>query len=473
MGENGHRARQSVGEAGIEGRQKAYRFSRRQLLAYAFPAMVASCAVVPVNAILPTLYAKHASVSVVAAGSVFFLRSIYDAVSDVIIGYLSDRTTGWLGPRLPWIIAGGILTALSVAMLYRVPETADVIYFGVWTIAFFTGTTMIGIPHNAWGSELSPEYAESTRIFSYRSFFDSLGTFTVSATPLILMFLGVLRTSDYSLEAVKALGVIIMVLMPLSIVTATLFAPRAKPRVVHEVKLFDVLDAIRKNRIFLRFICAYIIAGFGYGFFVALIFPYITSYLGIGEAFPVILLVVTSVQILVIPAWTWIINRLGKHRAWAWGWITNSLVMLPLWFVAPGKDAVVPVVVALGLYAATNGVSAIAPFSLLGNIADYDRLKTRRNHAGQFFAFMLFATKLLGSAGGVGLILLGGVFGYDLSDAAENTDFARFGMLLLFIVVPGLFQLASVALIWNFPLDERRQNIIARRLEQYDRETAT
>ncbi|MEE4219037.1 MAG: hypothetical protein V2I48_15600 [Xanthomonadales bacterium] len=67
--------------------------------------------------------------------------------------------------------------------------------------------------------------------------------------------------------------------------------------------------------------------------------------------------------------------------------------------------------------------------------------------------------------GGLALIVLGAVFGYELAEGAANTHFANQGMLYMFILAPGIFQLASLPLIWNFPIDERRQGIIRRRLQ--------
>jgi Na+/melibiose symporter-like transporter len=101
-------------------------------------------------------------------------------------------------------------------------------------------------------------------------------------------------------------------------------------------------------------------------------------------------------------------------------------------------------------------------------VVDYDRLRTGIDRGGNYFAFMMFAVKMLGSTGGVALIALGSIFGYQLAEGSVNTHFANMGMLYMFILAPGIFQLGSVFLIWNFPIDQRRQDIIRRRLESLD-----
>lgn len=423
---------------------------------------------VPVNAILPTLYAQHANVTVAAVGTVFLLRSIYDAVSDQVIGFLSDKTRTRIGARLPWIIAGSLVVISSGLMLFRIPMTAGVFYFGIWTFVFFTGTTMVGIPYFAWANELTSDYEQTSRVFAYKGFFETAGSMLFSVIPMALVFLGVYTTTAYTREMTWLFGLIVLVALPLSVAAAFLGAPRGHTFPGKRTTIAGLVRSVAGNRPFQRFITAYVVAGTGYGFFVALVFPFTTSYLGVGDAFPMILLVTTVSALVSVPVWIRIVYWLGKHRAWAWGWIANSLVLIPLIWVPPGESAKIPATVMMGLYGLTNGVSMIAPFSILGDVVDYDRLRTGVDRGGNYYAFMMFAVKLLGSAGGIALIVLGAVFGYNLAEGAVNDDFANMGLLYMFVLTPGIFQLASVTLIWNFPIDARRQSVIRRRLETLD-----
>ena len=439
-----------------------------QLLAWALPSLVLSLSMVPVNAVLPTLYAQHAQVSVAAIGTIFLLRSMYDAVSDQVIGFLSDRTRTRIGARLPWIISGGVVTIVGMLMLFRIPPDAGVVYFSIWTLVFFTGATMVGIPYFAWGNELTSDYEESSRVFAFKGFFDNVGSMLFSVIPIAVVFFGLMATTEYTPDMVWMLGMIVLVAMPVTIAGAFFLAPRGHVDKAPRTTLLELFRSVKGNRPFQRFIAAYLIAGTGYGFFVALIYPFISSYLQIGEAFPMILLVTTICGLAGVPLWIRIVYKLGKHRAWGWGWIFNSIVLVPMIWVEPGESAIIPTAVLMGLYGLTNGVSAIAPFSILGDVVDYDRLKTGVDRGGNYFAFMMFAVKMLGSTGGVALIVLGAVFGYELAEGSVNTHFADMGMLYMFILAPGIFQLGSIPLIWNFPIDERRQGIIRRRLESLD-----
>ncbi len=442
--------------------------SNIQVIAWALPGMVLSLSMVPVNAVLPTLYAQHAKVSLTAVGTIFLLRSIYDALSDQLIGFLSDRTRTRIGARLPWILSGGVVTVVGTVMLFRIPSDAGVTYFAGWTLVYFTGATMVGIPYMAWGSELTSDYAERSRVFAFKGFFESVGSMLFSVIPIVVVFLGIMESTEYSLDMVWLLAMIVLVAMPLTLWGAFVLAPRGLVSRKPGTTLITLYRSVKDNRPFQRFFIAYVIAGTGYGFFVALVYPFVASYLGIGESFPMILLVTTLCSLAGIPLWARIVYLLGKHRAWAWGWLVNSLVLVPMIWVEPGESAVIPTAVLMGLYGLTNSVSFIAPFSILGDVVDYDRMKTGVDRGGNYYAFMMFSVKLLGSSGGLALILLGSLFGYDLAENAVNSDFANAGMLYMFILAPGLFQMASILLIWNFPIDARRQAIIRRRLEATD-----
>jgi len=439
-----------------------------QLLAWALPSLVLSLSMVPVNAVLPTLYAQHAQVSVAAVGTIFLLRSMYDAVSDQVIGFLSDRTRTRIGARLPWILSGAVVTIVGMLMLFRIPPDAGVAYFTLWTLVFFTGATMVGIPYFAWGNELTSDYDESSRVFAFKGFFDNVGSMLFSVIPIAVVFFGLMTTTEYTPDMVWMLGMIVLVAMPVTNMGAFFLAPRGHVSTTKRTTLMELFRSVKGNRPFQRFIAAYLIAGTGYGFFVALIYPFISSYLQIGHAFPMILLVTTISALVSVPLWIRIVYKLGKHRAWAWGWLANSIVLVPMIWVEPGESAVIPAAILMGLYGLTNGVSAIAPFSILGDVVDYDRLKTGVDRGGNYFAFMMFAVKMLGSTGGLALIVLGAFFGYELAEGSVNTHFANMGMLYMFILAPGIFQLGALPLIWNFPIDERRQVIIRKRLGSLD-----
>lgn len=444
----------------------APRHGNRAMLAYVLPTIAAGTVLGPITAILPSLYAKYTHVTLAALGSLFVVLRIVDAVSDPLVGYWSDRTRSVRHGRKPWVIAGALIVSVSAWFLFRIPPSADIIYLAGWSILFYIGYTMHEVPHMAWGSELTPDYERRAKLFSFRSMADTTGGFIYTLLPPILFYLGVTRSTDYTPAVFHQLGYGVLVLFPLMITIAARYAPAGDVGTPAHGDLRGLLSGAFHNPPLLRFLGAYVVAGAGSGIFAALIFPYFDSYLHIGDKVSYLLLTAMIAQFVSQPFWARIVTLIGKHRCWAYGWIANSCVLVPMALIKPGPGAVWPAMFAVAIYSFTNGVSSVAPMSLLADVADYELMKHGVDRTANYYAFMLFLAKMTGSVGGLIFVFLGVVFGYRIADGAVNTEFANLGMLIAFCVLPSVFQLMAIPLIWNFPIDRRRHDIIRRRLER-------
>jgi glycoside/pentoside/hexuronide:cation symporter, GPH family len=318
----------------------------------------------------------------------------------------------------------------------------------------------------AWGSELTPDYEQRAKLFSLRSMADTTGGFVYTLLPPALFYLGITATTDYTPTVFRRLGYAVVLLFPLMIAIAARFAPAGDVGTPAHGDLRGLLSGTLRNPPLLRFLAAYVVAGAGTGIFAALFFPYFDSYLHIGDKVTYLLLTAMIAQFVSQPFWAKIVSLIGKHRCWAYGWIVNSCVLVPMVFIKPGPAAVWPVLVCMALYSFTNGVSSVAPMSLLADVADYEMLKRGVDRTANYYAFMLFLAKMTASVGGLVFVFLGAVFGYQIAEGAHNTDFANRGMLLAFCVLPSAFQLMAIPFIWNFPIDRRRHDIIRRRLQR-------
>jgi len=132
--------------------------------------------------------------------------------------------------------------------------------------------------------------------------------------------------------------------------------------------------------------------------------------------------------------------------------------------IEPGPSAFWP---AMALTAALAMVACgilVVPMALLGDIVDYDILKTGVNRAGNYFAINTLMQKFgMGAGMGIGLPILA-AFGY--RSGVEITGWVKFGLLFTYLALPSCFGLGAAFVMWNFPIDARRHGIIRKRIEQ-------
>lgn len=434
-----------------------------QLIGYAAPTVALQAIMVPLLMFLPPTYSQVAGMSLAVVGLMFALGRAFEALTDPLIGALSDRTRHRFGRRRVWMAAGvPIAIAATFFLLYPGPD-ATAVYLLVWLLVFYLGWTMIFIPHQSWGGEISGNYHERTRIAGFRETGSFVGYLLASLIPLIYLqfWLGI-QTPSYA-QIVQTVGVFFVVALPLGVLWCFAAVPAQQAGAGEKIPAWSDLFAIlKRNKPFARLMTAYLIDRLAMGtyFFVM---PVLISYLLEMQQYILwVGLANTLAAVLLAPAWVPLTRKLGKHRTYC---IANLITMSSyamLFFTEPGHVwllAAANVVMGIG-----NAGTMITPPAMTADAADHDELQSGSPQMGGHMAFLAFVFKAGMAFGPMigGFYLLG--FGYEQTDQVLDAT-SRLGIRTAASLLPIGLLLIPLVLMWNFPIDARRHEQIRRELE--------
>ena len=438
------------------------------LLIYAAPAAVSAFLTSPVATVLPGIYAKYFAVPLTTVAFLTLLVRVTDAISDPLLGYLSDRRFERTGSRLDFIVGGAGGMTIAAWFLFNPPSNVGALWFGAWLLLFYIGWSAFEIPHNAWGAALATGYAERARLYGYRGFAFYVGGMLFYLIPMLPIF-----GSHAITPAVLRLSVLVGIAMfAVSLLLARRLPLCARGPERERESLAQLLHSVAGNRPLVLFLLAYFFAGVGFGMWGGLLYVVIDSYLKLGERVAFVFLAGTPVALLCIPIWSRLMARYGKREAWLVSSAGLALALAGGALLSPGPNSFGWLVaLTLALFALASCQAVVAP-AILADIADYGRWKFGQDRAGSYYATLSITGKAISSFGAAASLGLAGMLGFEPA-AREFSDGAIHGLKIAFAVVPGLCVAASLPLIWWTPINPRHLDILQKRLKRRDARAAT
>lgn len=422
------------------------------LAAYGLPSLPSTILTFPLFVLLPTFYAQDLGMGLGIVGAVLLGSRIWDAVSDPLVGILSDHINTPWGRRRPWIVVGTPIAIVSAWFLLVPGENPSWGYLLGWTIALYLGGTMILIPYNAWGAEISGHYHERARVTSSREIF-------VLAGGIIAAVLAAVLQSDRA-EALRATALIVIVALPIAVAIAVAIVPDHPRSVERRLTVARAIAVLKGNRPFQRLLLAFFLNNMANGFPITLFLLFVEHKLQAEDTMiSWILGVYFALALVSVPFWLILTKRYGKHRVWAGAMVMVCAFFVWVPFLGEG-DAwwllAISVFTGFGL-----GADLVLPPAMQADVVDLDELRHHEKRTGIFFAIWSIALKLsLALAAGIAFPVLE-LVGF-ARIVGDNTAFALLTLALLYAIVPVLFKLAAIALMWGFPITSAKQAQIRR-----------
>ena len=438
------------------------RLGTTQLMAYAAPTVALQSVLTPLYVFLPPVYySAEVGLSVAMVTLAFFVGRFWEALIDPLVGALSDRTRSRFGRRRVWMMAGTPVVLVAAWFLLWPPPGASVLYLVLALAVFYAGWTMVYVPHQTWGGELSDDYKERSRIAGFRESGAFLGF--LSATLVGILYWNVYRgiaAPSYA-QIVQAVGVFFALALPIGILWCFARVPAAPGGAERTPGWGELLAILRRNAPFRRLAGAYLVDRIAMGAYFAVQPALISQALGIPDQVLVVALVNTIAAVLLAFTWVPISNALGKHRAYCLANLVTAAAYLMLFFVPAGIAW--PVLLVNALMAFGNGGTMVTPPAMTADAVDSDELDSGVAQMGGHMAFLACVFKL-----GMGLGLVVGLqfltaFGYAGMGAALSPE-ATLGVRLGASVLPALLLAVPILLMWRYPIDAARHADIRARL---------
>lgn len=387
----------------------AIEFSRPVKLAYGLGQLGDAIVHFSFETLIFFYYTQVLGISGSLAGLAVFVALVFDALSDPLVGSLSDSTRGRLGRRHPFMFAGPLPLAVCFYLLFVPPENLGEAGLFVWLTGFSilarTFLTLFSVPYMSLGAELSQDYVGRTWIVATRMSFGAIGWIGAAAVAFFGFFrsteqypVGHMNPEPYSLFAFCLALTIALVQMASAAGTlgpAQTLRVTGNPEPFRPARVFGELRAAFGQQSFRWFAIGGVIAAGALGVRQTLVLHMNTFFWDFSSEETGTVMVITLVGLLGgFPFWAWLSNRIEKRRVFQAGlWMLGLCVLLPPLLRAfdyfpenESKALIVPAVALFSLLSALGGTGAqLAQGSMAADIADESALATGLRQEGIFF----------------------------------------------------------------------------------------
>ena len=359
-------------------------------------------------------YTDVFGLSAAAAGGVFLVARIVDAITDPMMGMIAERTSSRWGRLRPYLLLGAVPLALVSILTFTVPDLAEsgkLVWAYLTYVGFGIVYTVVSIPYSALTASLTDDHHERTLLSTIRMAFAFAGGYVISVGMLPLV--GLFETPAAGFQA--AMVIFAVVATGLLALTFASTKERIRPPASQQLSFSDSLKAVYANPPLLIVIVLFTCGMLSFTVRQTVTLYYFKYNLGredliaafFGITFPIMF-----VGLLAVPK---LAAKLGKAGGIVAGAIVTILGCLGLYFTP--YDAI-PWIFFWSCVVALGGTPiAVLGWAMIPDTVEYAQWKLGLRADGAIFSFASFFQKLAKALGGAGVAGALAVAGY-----VANTD---------------------------------------------------
>mgnify|MGYP006076621685 FL=1 len=415
-------------------------------------------------------------------GVVSLAPRIFDSITDPIMGFISDNTKSKWGRRRQYVLIGALIMGVSFIVMWQLFLDNGVdynfVYFLMWSLVFYLGLTIFGVPYVAMGYEMSDDFHERTQIMAVAQW---IGQWAWVIAPWFWVVMYDPIWFESAEVAVRELAVwvgiacMIFAIIPAIFIKSesTLdkdYTPLTFKNIGGSFKEIGAsfVEAFKSKPFrklcvstFFIFNAFNTVAGFTFFIIVYYLFNGNTGDAGIWPTlFGSCGALVTT--FLVIPIVTYMSKKVGKKNAFLISQSISIIGYVMFWFLfIPGKPYMF--LFALPFFSFGIGGLFTLMMSMTADVIDLDELQTGKRREGVFGAIYWWMVKF-------GFAIAGGLTGTILtlvgftSGAGSQPENAITGLRLFFTGFPILGTLIAIYVMWDYDITEEKSNEISEAL---------
>jgi GPH family glycoside/pentoside/hexuronide:cation symporter len=414
------------------------------------------------------------------AGLLGGLPRLFDAITDPIMGYISDNTKSKYGRRKPYIFAGAIMSGILFIALWQLnPENSQTYnfwYFLIFSLIYLIGNTTFSTPLIGLGYEMTSDYNERTRLMGFAQ---TIGQVAWMIVPWFWVIIANPNLFDTQAQGVRT--------MSFFIGGATIFfgiMPALFCKEVDQANLTNRADLtiknigknflgliknmiqIFKNKPFVRLCGATFLVFNGFQMVASFSYFIIVFYLfngdyGLAGTWPAWFSTISAIAtaFAVIPIITFMANKIGKRKAFIVS-TTISIIgyALKWWGFNPENPFMMFMPIPLMVFG-IGGLFTLM-MSMTADVCDLDELENGMpRKEGTFGAIYWWMVKL-----GQGLALVAGglvlkLVGFDQNSATQTAETLT-KLRIADILIPASTAAIAIWVMWKYDLTEKKARAI-------------
>ncbi len=411
------------------------------------------------------------------ASAVFLIAKFWDAVTDYLMGRISDKTKSKWGKRRVYMLFGALPYGLAFLLLWIAPfgegaQVGKMIYYTLAYMLFNTTWTVVYIPYNAITANMTDNYDERTSLNGIRIALANVGIILGAA--LFALFADGQESLFYSLLGSQrkayllSAGIFAFISISIMLLCAANVKERVDDGAQNDKGFFVTLKEFFKLPEFRNIMMCYLLSMIGFDIIMAVFMFFINDSLGFGGGAMAMAFVAIPLLCAIASSAVWVklSEKFNKHKVYTIACIYMAFVLMFAIFVP--ADTVWSTVL-LCVFAGF-GMSAIQilPYASLPDVVEVDEYVNGTRREGAYYGITQFMYKV---ANGVSIALVSAVlaaFGYiESTDGSviQQPDSALFAIRVVLGLIPGFIFIISM-------IFSHRANLSRERFSQIKAELA-